>query len=197
MADTSKKPKGGSQIFITTLSMELISIPETEQCYIHENFTNALRRRIFRAVQDETATYKAKYYTSTGELIEEERPDEHVEASAPWKTWLEKQRSASKLQLIKLRRHYRITADQISKNPADFELLAKLRQADLEREARAKTAKKEAPVAPVKASTPQKRAQPSSPRRMRPASSPPVAETTVEAKSEELHLEPLAATSAD
>ncbi|WP_407542149.1 hypothetical protein Q0M94_17940 (plasmid) [Deinococcus radiomollis] len=197
MTDANTNPKKTTQISITTLSMELISIPPTEQCYIHENYENALRRRIFRALKDESATYKARYYNSAGELVEEDRPEEHVETSDAWKAWLEEQRAASKLQIIKVRRDYRITADQISKNPTDFEVLAKLRQADLEREARAAQAKKEAPAAPVKQTPTAQSAKRASGRRVKPTPPTPDPETEPDTHSELLDLEPLAAASAN
>jgi len=157
----TRPTKPAKQRIITTLSMEMMGVPENEQCMIYEHFETAIAKGIILAVQDSTDTFEAKYVNLSGETVTETRPEEHLETNDAWTKWLAEQRLASKYHVIRVRKEYTATSAALTGDANVFEVIAAMRRDDLIERKQAAERQNDKPA--TKARTRRKTAQTPSP----------------------------------
>ena len=127
---------------ISTLSMELMTIPENEQAFIFEHFEEALRKNLIAALPDEKQTFKATYIDRSGKQVTERKHEKHIVVNPAWEKWVNEQCERSRYHQMKIKGDFATTADRITANPEEFELMLKMRREELiwrEREAKTET----------------------------------------------------------
>lgn len=146
MTQHTTQEQTSKQQILSTLSMELVGVPEDEQCKIFEQFEEGIKQGVFLAAPDRRQKFTAKYINLKGQMTEEQRTEEHIQITDDWTKWFTEQRAASRYHVKRFRADFTVTPDELKTQPDTFEMMAKMRRELLaEKKSKARQTAKSAP----------------------------------------------------